>query len=223
MFFADFNKSISIGAAIIALGISLTLFGCNSSKAPDAKVPSKQSTAVAQKSTDPDIDLNCVINHLQNPPESFHYMFKDESDNPWAEEADVTPQMIDGSFKNNSVPAPVPLHAAPQEMPHQYQWAIGRMASLFALVRGTSAVVNEGAEKGVNGYDTVKYSIDTTRANATEQALYTSTLGPGGSERGTVWVTAEGCPVRIALDEELHSKDGSVSGKAHYEEAMVKK
>jgi len=53
--------------------------------------------------------------------------------------------------------------------------------------------------------------------------LYNSVLGPGGSEKGTVWVTSQGCPVRIVLDEELHAKDGSLLGKAHYEEMMVKK
>jgi hypothetical protein len=100
--------------------------------------------------------------------------------------------------------------------------AIGRMASLFATVRNTSAVVNEGQE-GVNSYSTLKYSIDTARATAGEQSLYKSILGPGGSEKGTVWVTSQGCPVRIVLDEELHAKDGSLLGKAHYEEAMVKK
>jgi len=29
--------------------------------------------------------------------------------------------------------------------------------------------------------------------------------------------------VKLAIDEELHSKDGKVLGKAHYEEAMIKK
>jgi hypothetical protein len=101
--------------------------------------------------------------------------------------------------------------------------AIGRMASLFATVRNSSAVVNEGAQNGVNSYDTIKYSIDTARGTATEQVLYKSILGPQGFEKGAVWVTSQGCPVRIVLDEELHSKDGSVAGKTHYEEAMIKK
>jgi hypothetical protein len=209
--------------AMLALVVSL-LVACNSSKTADPKVSSKKTSAVAQNSTGPDIDLNCVINHLQNPPESFHYMFKDESsDNPWSEQADVTPQMVEGSFSNRFLPAPGKFQGPPQEIPHQYQWAIGRMASLFALVHSSSAVVNEGAEKGVNGYDTTKLSIDTARASAAEQGLYTSTLGPGGSEKGTVWVTSDGCPVKISIDEELHSKDGKVSGKIHYEEAMVRK
>jgi hypothetical protein len=96
------------------------------------------------------------------------------------------------------------------------------MASLFAIVHNTSAVVNSAAEK-VNGYDATKYAIDTANASATEQGLFKSTLGPGGSEKGTVWVTAQGCPVKLVLDEELHSKDGGLTGRAHYEEAMVKK
>jgi len=180
------------------------------------------SLGTAPRGGDPDIDLNCVVSHIQDPPESFHYAFKAESDNPWEEEADVTPQRIDGSFSNNTLPTPQQFHGTPREVSSNLM-AIGRMASLFATVHGTSAVVNEGAEKDVNSYNTVKYSIDTARATAGEQALYKSILGPGGSEKGTVWVTSQGCPVRIVVDEELHAKDGSLLEKAHYEEAMVKK
>lgn len=211
--------------SVIAVLAFISLAGCNS--APSKKVnPASESpqtsVGTAKNSAGPDIDLNCVINHIQNPPESFHYSFKAESDNPWQEEADVTPQQVDGSFSNNSLPTPQHFHGTPREASSNLM-AIGRMASLFATVRNTSAVVNEGEEKGVNSYDTVKYSIDTARATATEQALYTSILGAGGSEKGTVWVTSQGCPVRIVLDEELHAKDGNVLEKAHYEEAMVKK
>ena len=208
--------------AVLAL---ISVSGCNSapSKTTDPTSGSPQKhVGTAKNSAGPDIDLNCVINHIQNPPESFHYRFKVESDNPWEEEADVTPQRIDGSFSNNSAPAPHPFHATPREASSNLM-TIARMASLFATVRNTSSVVNEGPEKGVNNYNTVKYSIDTARGTATEQALYQSILGPGGGEKGTVWVTSEGCPVRIVLDEELHAKDGSLLGKAHYEEAMVKK
>ena len=210
-------------AGIAVLILSLFAPGCNSGPSGAAKQTSSEvQSSAGATANGPDIDLNCVINHLQKPPESFHYVFKDESDNPWAEEADVTPQMIDGSFKSNYMPAPVPLHGAPSEISHQYQWAIGRMASLFAIVHGTSAVVNEGTE-AVNGYNTTKLSIDTGRASAAEQGLYKSVLGPGGFEKGTVWVTSQGCPVKLVVDEELRSKDGSLATKAHYEEAMVKK
>ncbi len=210
---------------VLAVLAFISLSGCSSAPSktvdPASESPQK-SVGMATNSAGPDIDLNCVINHIQSPPESFHYAFKAESDNPWEEEADVTPQRIDGSFSNKSLPTSQQFHGTPREASSNLM-AIGRMASLFATVRNTSAVVNEGPEKGVNSYNTVKYSIDTARGTATEQALYKSILGPGGAEKGTVWVTSEGCPVRIVLDEELHSKDGSLLGKAHYEEAMVKK
>lgn len=210
---------------VLVLLACISLSGCSStpSKTVDPTSESaQQSIARAKNSAGPDIDLNCVINHVQNPPESFHYAFKAESDNPWEEEADVTPQRIDGTFSNHSLSAPHQFHGTPREASSNLM-AIGRMASLFATVRNTSAVVNEGEEKGVNSYNTVRYSIDTARGTAAEQSLFKSILGPGGSEKGTVWVTSQGCPVRIVLDEELHAKDGSLLGKAHYEEAMVKK
>lgn len=213
-------------AAYSSLGLLWgAMVGCNSTHAPtgnkSADTPSGTlSTRDRATNAGPDIDLNCVVNHLQNPTESFHYMFKDESDNPWSEEADVTPQMIDGSFKSNYMPARSPLHGTPQEIPHQYQWAIGRMASLFALIRDTAA--NEGAET-VNGYSTTKLSIDSSRGDAAEKELFKSVLGSGGFAKGSLWVTSQGCPVKLLIDEELHAKDGSVSGKHHYEEAMVKK
>jgi hypothetical protein len=212
-------------ALVVVLLTFGLLSGCNTASQKTAhsrSESSQESLETAKNSAGPDIDLNCVINHIQNPPESFHYAFRAESDNPWKEEADVTPERIDGSFSNNSLPTPQPFHGTPREASSNLM-AIGRMASLFATVRNTSAVVNEGGEAGVNGYSTVKYSIDTGRASATEQALYKSILGPAGSERGNVWVTSQGCPVRIVLDEELHANDGRLLDKVHYEEAMVKK
>ncbi len=210
---------------LVAVLAFITMLACSSapSRTVDrASGSAQKSVGAAKNSAGPDIDLNCVVEHIQNPPESFHYSFKAESDNPWQEEADVTPQQVDGSFSNHSLPTPQQFHGTPREASSNLM-AIGRMASLFATVRNTSAVVNEGPEKGVNGYDTIKYSIDTARGTAPEQALYKSILGPGGSEKGSAWVTSQGCPVRIVLDEELHSKDGSLVGKAHYEEAMIRK
>ncbi len=208
-------------AVLLAL---ISLSGCNSAPSKTATPTPEsahKSVATPKNSAGPEIDLNCVITHIQNPPESFHYVFKAESANSWEEEGDVTPQWIDGSFSNNSLPTPQQFHGAPREASSNLM-AIGRMASLFAIVRNTSAVVNEGPER-VNGYDSVRYSIDTARGNASEQGLYKSVLGPGGFEKGTVWATSQGCPVKLALDEELHAKDGSLLGKTHYEEDMVKK
>lgn len=223
------RKTLFAPYAFISAVLTVTLLSalaCNSasskSSAETTLRDTQQKALPPTNGTGPGIDLNCVMNHLQNPPESFHYSFQDDSSNRWQEEATVTPQMITGSFMNNSLPKPQEFHGTPHEVWSNLM-AIGRMASLLALVRNTSAVVNMGADKGVNGYDTIKYSIDTGRANQTEQALYTDVLGKDGFAKGTVWVIAQGCPVQLALDEELHSKDGSLVGKAHYEEAMVKR
>ena len=75
------------------------------------------------------------------------------------------------------------------------------------------------AGQQVNGYDTTKYSVDTTRLDATQTSIL---LGAGSFIKGTAWVTSDGCPVKMTLDEELHNKDGSVA-KSHYDEAIVKK
>jgi len=220
MFSEGSTKFISTGIAISVVGVSLALLGCNSRNGSEMATTTKRTTSAAVNSPPAQVDLNCVMDHFRNPPESFHYTFTDQSDNPWSEEANVTPQVIDVTFMNNSLPKPQTLHGTPQEIPHQYQWGIGRMASLFALVRGNE--VKEGTET-LNGYSVTKLLIDTGRADPAEQGLYRITFGPGGWAKGTVWVTSQGCPVRIELDEELHSKDGTVSGKAHYTEAMVKR
>jgi len=98
---------------------------------------------------------------------------------------------------------------------------ISGMSSAVALVHSGSAIVREGTEK-MNGYDAIRYSIDTARGTGPEQGLYKSTLGDGGFEKGMVWVTSQGCPVKMSLDSEVHANNGSVE-KIHYEEAMVKK
>jgi hypothetical protein len=164
------------------------------------------------------------MDHIQNPPEAFHYSYNKESSNPVHEEADITPQTIDGNFKNNS--ASSPIHGVHSDAASwQGAWSslmgISGMSSAIALVRNSSATVREGPEK-VNGYDATKYSIDTVRGNDSEKSLYQSVLGTGGFQKGTAWVTAQGCPVKLVMDSELHGKDGSVE-KIHYEVAMVRK
>jgi hypothetical protein len=206
-------------AATLGLG---ALLGCNSAASKPVKTASAaQPFAAAKNSAGSDIDLNCVVRHIQSPPEPFHYSFNDVSDNAWQEDAEVTPQNIEGSFTNSFLPARQQFHGPPQQVSSNLM-AIGRMASIFSTVHSTSAVVNQGTEKK-NGYDTVKFSIDTARGNSPEQGLFKTVLGPGGFERGNVWVTSQGCPVQITLDEEIHRKDGSTAGKAHYEEAMTRK
>ncbi|HEX2329004.1 MAG TPA: hypothetical protein VHN74_09780 [Candidatus Angelobacter sp.] len=218
------SKKTARAHEIIAASVALILIlGCNSasSKPVNGKSGAAQKGGVATNAAGPDIDLNCITRHIQSPTESFHYSFSDASENSWQEDAEITPQNIDGSFMNSFLPAKQEFHGPPQQVSSNLM-AIGRMASIFSTVHMTGAVMKQGAEKK-NGYETVKFSIDTAQGSSVEQNLFKTIFGPGGFERGSVWVTQEGCPVQITLDEELHARDGSPNGKAHYEEAMVRK
>ena len=204
----------------------LVTVGCTSPQKTKQAATSKDKSAAKTGETagDPGIDLNCVMDHIQNPPEAFHYSFTNQSTNPIEEQADITPQAIDGMFKNLSASRTIHGERSDSESWHA-AWAglmgIGGMSSTMALVNHSSSMANEGPEK-VNGYDAVKYSIDTSRGNDAEQGLYRSVLGVGGFEKGTVWTISHGCPVKLVIDSEMHLKNGDID-KVHYEEAMVRK
>lgn len=218
----------------IALGlILLVITSCTSKQGGNTLNQQRSSgtntAAAANAKTNPGIDLNCVYAHLQNPPESFHYVYKkDTSDNDHVDqEADVTPQSIDG-FRRDPDGSQQPLHASRSDA-QSWQAAlagltgIAGMSSAIALIHNGSALRKEPDGGSVNGYTAIHYSIDTARFDATEQGILGPTMGPGGFEKGDAWVTSDGCPVKLVLDDEMHKKDGSLLEKVHYEEAMVKK
>lgn len=217
--------------AILAAAIMLASAACKSSKGKSVEQASNESSQASPSSgannsagSGPGIDLNCVIDRLQNPPESFHYSYKKSGDNPVIQNADVTPQNIDGSFTNGTFSNTVHGVRSDSDSWHLATGSlmgVAGMSSTVALVNHSSAMVME--EKGsVNGYDTIHYSIDTTRGNYAEVALYKTTLGNGGFEKGDVWVTKEGCPVKLSINSEMHLNNGQVD-KVDYELAMVKK
>ena len=202
-----------------------------SQKQTDAKgskaIPSATATknaSQAASATDPGLDLNCVVDHIQNPPEAFHYSYEKTGDNLVDEEADITPQTIDGSLTNNSGTRPVHgvrTDAGGWQMAWSGLMGISGMSSTIALVRNSSAMQRVGPDN-INGYDVTKYAVDTTQASGVDAGLYKAALGDGGFEKGTIWVGAQGCPVKISLDSEMHLKNGDVD-KVHYEESMTKK
>jgi len=215
---------------VVATVIAVLLFvpACNSGPNSKKKIAAQESSQatknIAAANSDPGIDLNCVYDHLQNPPESFHYMYKKDSANPVHQEADVTPQTIDG-FRVQFDGSQQPLHATRAD---QQSWqgalagltGIGGMSSTVAIINHDSAMQREPDSGQVNGYNTIHYSIDTARFNETERQML---LKPGDFEKGDAWVTSNGCPVKLTLDSELHRNDGSLIEKLHYEEAMLKK
>src|SRR5947209_1918695 len=96
MTFCSGNRTLraqEVIAVVLALG---SIIGCNSvpTKAVKPASGGAQMAGVAANGAGPDIDLNCVVRHIQGPTESFHYHFTDLSDNPWQKDAEITPQNI---------------------------------------------------------------------------------------------------------------------------------
>jgi hypothetical protein len=216
----DTRSKLGLAVAIL---LALLGAGCSASKSKSSEEPASSTSAASPSG--PGIDLNCVYDSLQNPTESFHYVYKKDSDTPVHQEADVTPQTIDGFFMVGSEKHE--FHGTKSDLASWRQalagvTGISGMSSTIALIHSSEALKREGDEK-VNGYDTIKYSIDTARGDSAEQGLYKATLGSGGFEKGNAWVTAKGCPVKIELDTEMHNNSGADIDKVHYSEAMVKK
>ena len=218
-----FLTALSCGLA------GLALFFAAACKLGPSKAREERSTkapsAASQNTSNPGIDLNCVIDHIQNPPETFHYTYKkDTSDDNLIQDADISPDAITGSSKSKYGTHElkgVKSDAASWQSAWSGLMGISGMSSTIALIHSGSPTVREGTEK-MNGYDAIRYSIDTARGDAAEAGLYRATLGAGGFEKGMAWVTAQGCPVKLSLDSEMHLNNGSVD-TVHYEIAMVKK
>ena len=217
---------LALGTIIVSF---ITALACNSNSSSKMAMAEQGSTKVKNSATpqadpDPGINLNCIYDHLQDPPESFHYLYKKDGASPVHQEADITPKSIDG-FRVRADGSPQPLHGTRSDA-QGWQGAIAGltgisgMSSTVAIVNHDSAMRREPDGGQFNGYDTIHYSIDTARFNATERQML---LNPSDSEKGDAWVSREGCPVKLMLDSELHRKDGSFIDKIHYEEAMVKK
>jgi hypothetical protein len=224
------------GAAGLVAALAITV-ACNSNPARDqeeaverGRTQAHTKTDAGQSNSGPGIDLKCVFEHLQNPRESFHYLYKKNASDGFNvhQEADVSPQAIDG-FRTQSDGSQQALHGLRSDT---QSWreaqtgitGISGMAGTVSTFNHSSAMQRESDGGKVNGYDTIHYSIDTARWDATtRQMLGNMTLGPGGFDKGDAWVTSEGCPVKLVLDDEMHNKDGSQIGKTHYEVAMIKK
>jgi len=199
--------------------------GCESRPPATAHEKSKAATT----NGNPGINLNCVVDRLNNPPESFHYVYKKTTSDGARvdQEADVTPQAIDG-FRMQSDGSQQPIHAVRSD-PQGWQSAlagltgISGMSGTVSTINHTDAMRRESDGGPVNGYQTIHYSIDTQRWDAaTQRMLGNATVGPGGSDKGDVWVMADGCPVKLVLDEEMHKNDGSLLERIHYEESIGK-
>jgi hypothetical protein len=222
----NLNSPVRCGVCVMAVAFLFFASGCKTAPS-HVRMEEKagSSSAAAKRDADRGLDLNCVIDSIQNPTESFHYTYKkDTEDDNLVQEAEITPDSINGSSKSKYATREI-KGVKSDSSSWQSAWTglmgISGMSSTIAIVNHSSAMVREGAGN-MNGYDAVQYSVDTSRGNTAEAGLYKATLGDGGFEKGTVWINAKGCPVNLSLDSEMHLNNGTVS-KQHYEIQMVKK
>lgn len=84
--------------------------------------------------------------------------------------------------------------------------------------------VNRAGDENLNGYDSIKYSVDTTHDTQTDKAaLMMFSRLKDYNITGNAWVLKDpNCVLQYSLDYEQESKDGKAS-KTHYEGAVTKK
>jgi len=202
------------------LGLALVVTSaCNSSSV-------SKSAAAAADGPGSHIDVLCVGDRINNPPESFHYSYKySDMSGSAQKDADITPQVMDITIKDKSG-----SHSFHGVHSNEASWNsavvdlsnlnMTAMSSRLDSLNGSSAIVRQSSEP-MNGYDTTKYSIDTANASSSDKKKFEFLFGTGSFEKGTAWVPGDGCAVKLVLDEAVKI-NGSLKN-AHYEIQRIKK
>ncbi len=138
-------------------------------------------------------------------------------------EADVSPGTIDVTVSSGTN-----THTTHAARADTQNWNIAIMVLIqplpsFHFVMARSATKRSGSEN-VNGYDTIKYAVDTTHQEPMDKAGYIGGMNVKDYNIvGSAWVTKDtGCMVKFILDFEQDGKDGSVD-KTHYEGVITKR
>ncbi|HEX7894115.1 MAG TPA: hypothetical protein VF447_07995 [Terriglobales bacterium] len=202
----------------------IALLGCNSSSSSKASASTDSDTSSGDSGTQ--LDVMCIGDRINNPPEPFHYSYKySDASMSVVQDADITPQAMEITVTDGSG-----THKYHGVRSDEDNWGSAvlslsslnnaAMAARLSSLNGTSSLTSKGPEN-INGYSTTKYAIDTTSANAKDKNTYHALFGNSYAQ-GTLWAPADGCAVKLVLDEGLQQQDGSIK-KVHYEMARIKK
>jgi hypothetical protein len=84
--------------------------------------------------------------------------------------------------------------------------------------------IQRAGQESVNGFDTIKYTVDTTHQNSTDKAGARMGLNAKNYDiTGTVWVAKDaGCILQWLIDSQTDFNDGKVN-KTHYEGTISRK
>lgn len=215
----------------IAMGATLTVAsGCNFGSQSKAEEGSSPAAPMAQPNRfNPTGASVCLQQMIKNPPGPFHVSFAEKSSAQDASsvEADVTPATID--YTNHDTSA----GQTSTDTKHLARAQVTEMEVDFdlmkpvpwhgELVAAQDAAKSAGAEN-VNGYNAIKYSIDTANEPAAQKATFLSLMAVKDYKIvGSAWVTTDtGCLVKYAIDLEQDGKDGNVK-RTHFEGNVTKR
>jgi len=202
------------------LGLALVVTSaCNSDS-------TSKTAAASGNGAGSHIDVLFIGDRINDPPESFHYSYKySDMSGSTQKDADITPQVMDITIKDKSG-----SHSFHGVHSNEASWSsavvdlsnlnMTAMSSRLNSLDNTSAIVRQSSEP-MNGYDATKYSIDTASASSSDKKKFEFLFGAGSFEKGTAWVAADGCAVKLVLDEAVQI-NGSLKN-AHYEIQRIKK
>jgi hypothetical protein len=214
-------------AVILLVMSALALFAapaCNSNK---TSTNSGEGSSSGDSGSKAQIDTNCIGDHIETPPGAFHYSYLfDDTQDFVSKEADITPDAMQITIKDK-----FGAHSYHGVRSDSASWnsavlsllgsGLTGMTARVQFVKDNSATRRTGTEE-TNGYQTTKYSIDTTNANPSDRQTFATLFGAGSYDHGTIWVAEDGCPVKLILDEARQRTNGVVE-KAHYEIAVIRK
>jgi hypothetical protein len=182
--------------------IALALLIAPACKSGPSSGSGREGGVAASDGAGTHIDVMCMGDRIDNPPGPFHYSYKYTDWSGSADkEADITPQAIDITIQDKSGS-------------HSYHGVRSDEASWNSAILDLSGLNLTGMS--------ARNAIDTMIASMTDKQTFETLFGKGSFEKGTVWIPADGCAVKLVLDEGLQQTDGSVK-KAHYETSMIKK
>src|SRR5439155_26778850 len=98
MIFVANYRTTFWGLALLGIFL-LTLLTCGCTS--NARSTSTDEKTAAESGSQ--IDINCIGNRLENPPEAFHYSYKSsDGQNSVDKEAEITPQSMDITIQDDS-------------------------------------------------------------------------------------------------------------------------
>ena len=213
---------ISVTAAVTLIVVS----GCNTSSSKQVSAGLTSAGAKKVNLTGATIQLQEM---MKNPSGPFHASFTETwSDNKTSSiEADVTAAGIDYTARethagqtSSSTKHLQRDQISEMELDMQIMAPVPWHGELL-LAEGTTQ--EQGAEKA-NGYDTIKYLVDTSRVSTAGKAPILASMGVKDYRvLGLVWLTAnDGCLVKWNLDTEKYNLDGTAE-RRQYQGNVTKK